>query len=101
VTSARAWLETETAESPASLRERMLAAIPASDGPVADVLADAALDCLRAAAADPHGPNAALNLLAADALLTHACAAAAETPDGPRAFTASHDAAFFESVTAS
>ena len=48
---------------------------------IAEMLSDAARICLRDALADPDGRDAALHLLAADALITYACEAAA-SPDG-------------------
>ena len=75
--SAAAWLGPHIAEAPAQLRERMLAALVPADN-VPQALADTALSCLRAALGKP---EEALDLLAADALLTHALAAAAEQGD--------------------
>jgi hypothetical protein len=72
-----AWLERQIAGAPEQLRERMLAAVMPADN-VAQALADAAFLCLRRAL---ENPDDALDLLAADALLTHACAAAAEQGD--------------------
>lgn len=60
---------------------------PAAAPPATAVqLAEAALDCLRAALAAGRGRPAAVHLLAADALLTYACEAAAEA--GPDALLA-------------
>jgi hypothetical protein len=93
---AAAWLESRTAQAPPALRERMLAAVgEAATTPTA--LAEAARQCLQRVLRDPHGPQAALDLLAADALLTHACAAAAEQGDAALAsFTANLDASHFQ-----
>jgi hypothetical protein len=77
VNDAASWLEPHLTAAPPQLRERMLGALAPSES-VAQSLADAALRCLTAALARP---NEALDLLAADALLTHACAAAAEQGD--------------------
>ena len=99
MTGARAWLAAEAGDAPASLRERMLTAVADSDEPVAHALAQAAMNCLRAATADPSGPHAALDLLTADALLTHACAAAAEQGE-LLSFANTYDAAWFESAVA-
>ena len=74
---AASWLEPHLADAPPQLREHMLAAIVPAES-VAQSLADAAFRCLAAALGRP---NEALDLLAADALLTHACAAAAEQGD--------------------
>ena len=79
MTEAEAWLEPRTAGAPESLRGRMLAAlrnVPQAAG-VADSLAAAALACLQDALRDPADRAHALDLLAADALFTHACEAAA------------------------
>ena len=59
------------AEIPAPLRDRMLAATPAA-------MAEAALQSLRTVLQDCEGPDAALELLSADALLTQACGDAAQ-----------------------
>jgi hypothetical protein len=100
MTDAASWLERLTADAPAHLRRRMLDALAESaQGPAADQLADAALSCLQAALQEPDGPDAALHLLSADALLTHACAAAAEQGDGELArFTAALDANRFQQL---
>lgn len=78
-------LVTPEAEIPEALRERMLNALdrvveaesPSGDAPDAARLAAAALDRLQVVLASDGGRGAALDLLAADALLTDACAAAA------------------------
>ena len=77
MTDAVAWLERQIAGAPEPLRARMLAAVMPADN-VPQALADAAFNCLRRAL---ENPDDALDLLAADALLTHACAAAAEQGD--------------------
>ena len=62
-------------------------------------LAGAARHCLQAALARPAHRAAALDLLAADALLTHACAAAADAgPEELARFSASLDAAHFDEL---
>lgn len=78
----------------------MIAALPADvDDSPQNVLAAAAFKCLRAAGADPRGENAALDLLCADALLTHACAAAAEVgADELARFVAACDANLFQQL---
>lgn len=71
-------------EIPAALRERMRVALadaraggaPDGSGP-GEMLARAALDCLRLVLASSGERESALDLLAADALLTEACMAAA------------------------
>ncbi|HEX6938456.1 MAG TPA: hypothetical protein VF158_03530 [Longimicrobiales bacterium] len=89
------WLERRRPEPPPALRERMVEAVRAVGAPaagdagvppVAGLLGAAALDRLRAVLAAPGGRAAALDLLAADALLTYACEAAAES--GPAALEA-------------
>lgn len=97
---ASAWLQSHTAEAPEPLRARMQEFLPpASHDPVHDQLAAAALLCLRSVLRAPNGPDAALDLLTADALLTHACAAAAEQGEAALArFTESLDAARFQQL---
>ncbi len=81
--AALAWLERRLPEAPEALRLRMAEAVGSLEGDAATgaipvLLARAAEECLRATLADPSERPAALHLLAADALLTHACQAAAE-----------------------
>jgi hypothetical protein len=98
VSGARAWLEPHLADAPPQLRERMLSALQPSES-VAQSLADGAMTCLRAAI---NRPEDALDLLAADALLTHACAAAAEQGDAAlERFTALLDATRFQQLLGS
>lgn len=83
------WLETRHPDAPAALAERMRTALEgvAEPGvPVWRVLAEAAMDRLGAALPAAAGRGGALDLLTADALLTHACEAAAE--EGPEALQA-------------
>ena len=95
MTSAVAWLEPHIAGAPEPLRERMIAAVSSGDN-VAQALAEAALSCLRHAL---DHPDDALDLLAADALLTHACAAAAEDGDDALLrFTRQLDAEYFQQL---
>lgn len=84
---AQAWLAPRLADVPASLAHRMTAALDdvASNTDPADraasipvVLGEAALNCLRAAMPRCDDREAALHLLAADALITSACEAAAD-----------------------
>ena len=92
---AASWLEPHLADAPPQLRARMLAALAPSES-VAQSLADAAFSCLRAAVGST---TSALDLLAADALLTHACAAAAEQGDAAlERFTALLDANRFQQL---
>src|SRR5688500_5570900 len=78
--AARTWLATHADDVPAQLQQRMEEAAGAVGAlpRVADELAAAAVECLRLAAQRCDERAAALHLLAADALLTHACALAAE-----------------------
>jgi hypothetical protein len=86
--AAQAWLAAVTPDVPPSLAERMRAAVDdvpdarGMDTPA--ILAAAAVNCLRAAAADCDSRDSAIHLLAADALMTSACEAAARA-DGDAA----------------
>ncbi|HET9985454.1 MAG TPA: hypothetical protein VFQ38_17765 [Longimicrobiales bacterium] len=83
------WLDARTPAPPPELRSRMADALaPAQTLPGA--LAEAALSCLQAALARGGDRAAALDLLAADALLTYAMEAAAEA--GAEALAAAADA---------
>jgi hypothetical protein len=80
-----AWFGAREHEVPATLAERlrgsMVAASAAGDGAVADALVDAGVALVRdVAAADPMTRAQALDLLAADALITYAFEAAADDP---------------------
>ena len=83
------WFERECAGAPAALRERaarFLALHPATED-LAEDLARAAAAALAAALERPNDRAAALDLLAADALVTLALKArAAERPEGLAAF---------------
>jgi hypothetical protein len=89
VSSVVAWLAGRSPPPPATLRERMDRSIRAVAGDDADaspaayptILADAGIACLRAALELGDGREAALDLLAADALLTYAYEAAAGIGD--------------------
>jgi hypothetical protein len=76
------WLAARDGTVPPALAARMAAAVdavPTGAGPdVPGRLAHAALDCLRTAFDDCDDRAAALHLLAADALVTAACEAAAQ-----------------------
>jgi hypothetical protein len=78
VTPAREWLLGRLQGAPPALLERMVEALPESDAPVPDVLAQAALDLYATVARGSGGREDALPLLAADALFTHAFEAQAE-----------------------
>lgn len=86
------WLNEHTAEAPAALRERLSRAIPLSaseniETPV-DALAEAGAESLATAIAAGSDRSAALDLLAADALITLALLAAAQQSPGDLARTA-------------
>jgi hypothetical protein len=92
---AAAWLEPYLADAPEQLRQRMLQALEPAES-VPHALADAALTCLRDAL---DHPDDALDLLAADALLTHALHAAAEQGDDALLrFTEALDAVSFQQL---
>ena len=80
--TAREWLAQRSDDVPPSLQLRMEQASAAADADslVAELTA-AALECLRVALQKCDDRAAALDLLAADALVTYACAAAAEEGD--------------------
>ncbi|HEX7089219.1 MAG TPA: hypothetical protein VF192_03735 [Longimicrobiales bacterium] len=81
---ARAWLARREPRAPEGLLARMDAALAGRAEPeIPEAFAGAAFSCLRAALAGGADRSAAWDLLAADALLTYACEAAAEQgPDG-------------------
>jgi len=83
-----AWLRGHAGDAPPALMDAMLAALPSGDSDsVADALAEGALGIYRGLLHTAGGREDALPLLAADALLTHAVQAQAETdPDGMEAF---------------
>lgn len=101
MSAAALWLSPRVADAPERLRTHMLAALAGRTdaGDVATQLADAARVCMTRAL---HGDDAfetALELLAADALLTHACEAAAETGSGALAeFAAAWSPEHFEQL---
>ena len=74
------WLDRHTAAAPAALRRRVgeYALAGPSDGPVAELLASAGSRALDQVAAHPGDRSVALDLLAADALITLALLAQAE-----------------------
>lgn len=75
----QAWLDDREPAIPPVLRARMGAALrQASAASLPDRLGEAALSCLRAALVRGDERAAALDLLAADALLTHGAEAAAD-----------------------
>ena len=103
MSEARRWLAEHAAGTPASLMaamERTLVAAP-SDGPAAEALAEAGLHALRGVVAGHGERGSAVDLLAADALLTCACQAAAAGGAGAvAAFAASLDVSRFETLLA-
>jgi hypothetical protein len=100
MTDARSWLDARANGAPDRLRERMNQALTGSnEATIADELAAAAESCLRAALKNPSQRASALDLLAADALLTHACEAAAEQGgDALARFAESWNAERFEQL---
>lgn len=82
---ARAWLAMRAAGVPPALEARMESAIDDAleDETIPGALADAARICLVNALAVGDHRDAALHLLAADALITYACLAAATDDDAP------------------
>lgn len=95
------WLDARQPAPPPSLRAAIDAALRASapgapDAPVHDRLAEAGLEALGRVARKPSERSTAAELLAADALLTYACEAAAEAgPDAVDALTGRLDAERF------
>lgn len=86
----RRWLDARRPVPPGSLRTALTRALesagdtaPSTGSSVAERLADAGLATLRSVLAGDAGRTSAPALLAADALLTYACEAAAE--EGPAA----------------
>ena len=94
------WLAPRISTAPPTLRERMRTAVETATGDtIHDQLAESAASCLRDALQRPAHRASALDLLSADALLTHACAAAAEAGPGVLAsFTNGLDAHRFEGI---
>lgn len=78
MTAPDAWLETREAGVPASLVARMRHYLAGGADPLPERLARAGLDALRAALQAPDERASAMDLLAADALLTAAFEAAAD-----------------------
>lgn len=77
------WVGRHDTRAPAELRERMRDMLTRAGAgtPLTDALIDAAVDCLRRALWRSGDRAGAMDLLAADALLTFACEAAVD--DGP------------------
>jgi len=86
------WLDAHTSRAPAALRARVREQALAADAtrPLPSALADAALTVLRGVVVHPGDRSAALDLLAADALVTLALLAQAErAPQELEAFATS------------
>lgn len=81
--AAISWLAARNPTPPPALAAKMAEAVGSREGVVPDALAAAAVVELHRVLASDGGRDVALDLLAADALLTHACEAAAEA--GPEA----------------
>lgn len=95
------WLTPRMSSAPDQLKQRMIAAIEgvAPQNTIQDQLAEAALSCLKQALANGLRRESALQLLAADALLTHASEAAMEAGnDAIAEFASRWDASRFESL---
>lgn len=101
MTAPDAWLAQRQAGVPASLVERMRHYLAGRSEPLPDRLAHAAFDALRAALGLPDDRASALDLLAADALLTAAFEAAADhgTAAVDRLARATGPAAFADLLT--
>lgn len=100
MSDALTWLDRHAADAPEHLRARMRTALrDVRERSVHESLAAAALHCLRASLTGQPSRECALDLLSADALFTHACAAAAEAGQGElERFTAALDAARFQQL---
>lgn len=86
----RDWVAARLERAPARLREEVLRAWDAADGPCPERCARAALRILEDAERIAGDRSGALALLAADALLTLACERVAESdPDGLAEFARS------------
>jgi hypothetical protein len=85
--TAEDWLRARLPAAPESLLEMMIGALEPETGMISETLARAAMSLYAEVVALDGGRDAALPLLAADALLTHAFQARAEEdPDGLEAF---------------
>ncbi len=100
MSAAHTWLLARAAYAPASLRVAMLRNLDAAAAPRPEAqMAEAALAALRAALRAPWERASAHQLLAADALFTHACEAAAESGTGALvAFADEWDARRFDEL---
>lgn len=87
--AAESWVRTRLGGAPERLIDEMVSALPATALSDAEALAEGALALYARVLSGTGGREDALPLLAADALLTHAHAACAETdPAGLDAFAA-------------
>lgn len=86
----KSWLDSKTLAAPPVLRDRvgqLARRHTATDQPLADQLAGAAVEALREVVAHPGDRSVALELLSADALITLALLAQAEEhPEGLAGF---------------
>jgi hypothetical protein len=90
LTSPGGWLERHTSQAPSVLRDRVRFYAGAAGGDGADALAAASRNALSRVLSHPGGRPVALDLLAADGLITLALLAQAETsPARLRDFAAS------------
>jgi hypothetical protein len=99
MSEAAVWLTARITDAPDALRDRMLAALSEVSGAeeIHEHLGQASALCLERAMAEQARRESAMDLLAADALLTHACEAAAEAgSDVLAAFAGAWDATRFE-----
>lgn len=106
MSEALAWLSNRVEGAPVQLRASMTAAVVDTDAesktlPIAEQLALAASACLARALRAPAARSSALDLLTADALMTHACEAAAESAEGVITFARRWQAERFEQLLAS
>lgn len=101
MSEAASWLAARIADAPEALRARMLAALNDVNGveEIHEHLGQAAALCLERAMSETARRESAMDLLTADALLTHACEAAAEAgSDVLAAFASAWDATRFEQI---
>lgn len=82
MSSAESWLRERLPDAPAQLLETMLDALPSQASATPDALAAGAMALYARVAEGSGGRQDALPLLAADALLTHAFEAQAESDAG-------------------
>jgi hypothetical protein len=78
MSEAERWIRARLAGAPPALLEAMVNALPRSDAGAAEGMAEGAAALYARLLGDPDDREAALPLLAADALMTHALQACAE-----------------------